>query len=81
MELNGVSVTALLAFYDFPAEHCVHLRTTHPIESTFAIIRHRTDQTQGCVTRDTLLSLIYTSWEAVPRSAGAESAASSTWPK
>ena len=50
---------ALLAFYDFPAEHWVHLRTTNPIESTFGTIRHRTDQTQGCVTRDTLLSLIY----------------------
>ena len=50
---------ALLAFYDFPAEHWVHLRTTNPIESTFGTIRHRTDQTQGCVTRDTMLSLIY----------------------
>jgi len=50
---------ALLAFYDFPAEHWVHLRTTNPIESTFATIRHRTDQTQGCVTRETMLSLIY----------------------
>ena len=50
---------ALLAFYDFPAEHWVHLRTTNPIESTFATIRHRTEQTQGCVTRETMLSLIY----------------------
>ena len=32
----------LLAFYDFPAEHWVHLRTTNPIESTFATVRHRT---------------------------------------
>jgi len=49
----------LLAFYDFPAEHWVHLRTTNPIESTFATIRHRTDQTKGCITRDTMLSFVY----------------------
>jgi len=50
---------ALLAFYDFPAEHWVHIRTTNPIESTFATIRHRTDQTKGCVTRDSMLTMIY----------------------
>ncbi len=50
---------ALLAFYDFPAEHWVHLRTTNPIESTFATIRHRTDRTKGCVTRNTMLSMIF----------------------
>jgi putative transposase len=33
----------MLAFYDFPAEHWVHLRTTNPIESAFATMRHRTD--------------------------------------
>jgi transposase-like protein len=37
----------LLAFYDFPAEHWVHLRTTNPIESTFATVRHRTKITRG----------------------------------
>jgi len=50
---------ALLAFYDFPAEHWVHIRTTNPIESTFATIRHRTDQAKGCVSRDTMLAMIY----------------------
>ncbi len=50
---------ALLAFYDFPAEHWAHLRTTNPIESTFATIRHRTDQTKGSVSRATLLALTY----------------------
>ncbi|MBN2732490.1 MAG: IS256 family transposase [Balneolaceae bacterium] len=50
---------ALLAFYDFPAEHWVHIRTTNPIESTFATLRHRTDQTKGCVTRDSMLTLIF----------------------
>jgi transposase-like protein len=37
----------LLAFYDYPAEHWVHLRTTNPIESTFATVRHRTTVTKG----------------------------------
>ncbi|BCO30775.1 IS256 family transposase [Thiohalobacter sp. COW1] len=49
----------LLAFYDFPAEHWVHIRTTNPIESTFATIRHRTDRTKGCVSRNTMLAMIY----------------------
>jgi transposase-like protein len=40
-------VDDLLAFYDFPAEHWVHLRTTNPIESTFATVRHRTKVTKG----------------------------------
>ena len=38
---------ALLAFFDFPAEHWVHLRTTNPIESVFATVRHRTVRTKG----------------------------------
>jgi transposase-like protein len=50
---------SLLAFYDFPAEHWIHIRTTNPIESTFATIRHRTDRTKGCVSRSTLLGLVY----------------------
>ena len=40
-------VDVLLAFYDFPAEHWIHLRTTNPIESTFATVRHRTKITKG----------------------------------
>lgn len=50
---------ALLAFYDFPAEHWSHIRTTNPIESSFATIRHRTDQTKGAVSRSTLMGLVY----------------------
>lgn len=50
---------SLLAFYDFPAEHWVHIRTTNPIESTFATIRHRTDKAKGCVSRNTMLAMIY----------------------
>ena len=51
--------TALLAFYDFPAEHWVHLRTTNPIESAFATIRHRSDRAKGCVTRATMLAFMF----------------------
>lgn len=50
---------ALLAFYDFPAEHWQHLRTTNPIESTFATVRHRTTRTKNCVTRSTFLGLAF----------------------
>jgi transposase-like protein len=50
---------ALLAFYDFPADHWIHLRTTNPIESTFATIRHRTDRAKGCVTRKTMLAFAF----------------------
>ena len=50
---------ALLAFYDFPAEHWIHLRTTNPIESTFATVRHRTTRTKNCVTRSTFLGLAF----------------------
>ena len=47
---------ALLAFYDFPAEHWAHLRTTNPIESTFATVRHRTTRTRNCASRVTLVN-------------------------
>lgn len=50
---------ALLAFYDFPAEHWVHLRTTNPIESTFATVRHRTTRTKNCASRTTFLGLAF----------------------
>jgi transposase-like protein len=44
---------ALLAFYDFPAEHWKHIRTGNPIESTFATVRHRTTRAKGCLSHDT----------------------------
>ena len=50
---------ALLAFYDFPAEHWIHIRTTNVIESSFATVRHRTDRTKGCLTRDGMLAMIF----------------------
>ncbi|VVE84545.1 IS256 family transposase [Pandoraea sputorum] len=49
----------LLAFYDFPAEYWQHLRTTNPIESTFATVRHRTKRTRNCVSRATFLGLAF----------------------
>ncbi len=50
---------SLLAFYDFPAEHWKHLRTTNPIESTFATIRHRTVRSKGCLSNKTALAMIF----------------------
>lgn len=49
----------LLAFYEFPAEHWIHLRTTNPIESTFATVRHRTNRAKGCLTREGMLAMIF----------------------
>ena len=50
---------ALLTFYDFPAEHWIHLRTTNPIESTFATVRLRTAKTRGCVSRESILAMVF----------------------
>ncbi|MBX9571892.1 MAG: IS256 family transposase [Candidatus Obscuribacterales bacterium] len=49
----------LLTFYDFPAEHWIHLRTTNPIESTFATVRLRTAKTRGMLTRATMLTMVF----------------------
>jgi len=49
----------LFVFYDFPADHWLHLRTTNPIESTFATVRHRTRLTKGCGSREATLSMVY----------------------
>ena len=49
----------LLAFYDFPAEHWIHLRTTNPIESTFATVKLRTAKTRGCLSRKTALTMVF----------------------
>jgi putative transposase len=50
---------ALLAFFDFPAEHWIHIRSTNVIESSFATIRHRTDRTKACLTRDGMLAMMF----------------------
>lgn len=49
----------LFSFYDFPAEHWQHIRTTNPIESTFATVRHRSRQTKGCGSRMATLTMVY----------------------
>ncbi|WP_404195948.1 IS256 family transposase [Streptomyces tauricus] len=49
----------LLAFYDFPAEHWIHLRTTNPIESTFATVRLRTKVTKGSGSRAAALAMVF----------------------
>ena len=49
----------LFSFYDFPAEHWKHIRTTNPIESTFATVRHRTRQTKGCGNRIATLTMVF----------------------
>jgi transposase-like protein len=59
---------ALLAFYDFPAEHWKHLRTTNVIESSFATIRHRTVRSKGCLSNKTALAMIYKLAEAAEKS-------------
>ena len=58
----------LLAFYDFPAEHWRHLRTTGPIESTFATVRLRTSKTKGCGSRAATLSMVFKLAESAERS-------------
>ena len=55
----GKDRDALLAFYDFPAEHWKHLRTTNPIESTFATVRHRTIRSKGCLSNKTALAMVF----------------------
>jgi len=49
----------LFTFYDFPATHWIHIRTTNPIESTFATVRLRTTKTKGCGSRIATLSMVF----------------------
>jgi putative transposase len=57
----------LLAFYDFPAEHWIHLRTTNPIESTFATVRLRTKRTKGSGSRVACLTMVYKLMQSASR--------------
>jgi len=50
---------ALLSFYSFPAEHWKHIRTTNPIESTFATVRLRTEKVKSCFSTRTVVSMAY----------------------
>jgi transposase-like protein len=58
---------ALLAFYAAPAEHWKHVRTTNPIESTFATVRLRTERTKGCLSRQTALAMVFKLAKAAER--------------
>lgn len=58
---------ALLAFYDFPAEHWRHIRTTNPIESTFATVKLRTAKTRGCLSRKTAFMMVFKLLESAQR--------------
>jgi putative transposase len=57
----------LLAFYDFPAEHWIHIRTTNPIESTFATVRLRTKRTKGSGSRIACLTMVYKLMESASK--------------
>jgi transposase-like protein len=57
----------LLAFYDFPAEHWGHIRTTNPIESTFATVRARTAKTRGCLSRNTMLAMVFKLYQSAAK--------------
>jgi len=59
---------ALLVFYDFPAEHWKHLRTTNVTESAFATVRHRTVRSKGCLSNKTALAMIFKLAEAAEKS-------------
>ena len=54
------NIDALLTFYDFPAEHWDHLRTSNPIESVFATVRHRTVRTKGALSQKTVKLMVFT---------------------
>ena len=58
----------MLAFYDFPAEHWKHLRTTNPIESSFATIRHRTIRSKGCLSNKIALAMVFKLVDAAQKS-------------
>ena len=53
---------------DFPAEHWKHLRTTNPIESTFATVRHRTTRSKGCLSNRTALAMVFKLVEGAQKS-------------
>ena len=57
----------LLAFYDFQAEHWIHLRTSNPIESVFATVRHRTVRTKGALSQKTAKLMVFTHIQAASK--------------
>ena len=67
-ECLGKDRRALLAFYDFPAEHWKHLLTSNPIESTFSTVRHRTIRSKGCLSNKTALAMVFKLVDAAQKS-------------
>ena len=57
----------LWALYHFPAEHWGHMRTTNPMESTFATVRLRTDKTRGCLARVTRLAMVFKLYQSAAK--------------
>src|SRR5262245_59131059 len=57
----------LWTFYDFPAEHWGHIRTTNPVESTFATVRLRTDKTRGGLSRVTMLAMVFKLYQSAAK--------------
>lgn len=57
----------LLAFYDFPAQHWIHIRTTNPIESAFSTVRLRTKKSRNCGSRDTTLAMVFKLMESAQK--------------
>lgn len=57
----------LFAFYDFPAEHWSHIRTTNPIESVFSTVRLRTKRSRNCGSRETTLAMVFTLMESAQK--------------
>ena len=67
MECLSKDREELLAFYDFPAEHWIHIRTTNPIESAFATVRLRTKKSRNCGSRDSTLAMVFKLMESAQK--------------
>jgi putative transposase len=67
MEFLSKDREELLAFYDFPAEHWIHIRTTNPIESAFATVRLRTKKSRHCGSRDSTLAMVFKLMESAQK--------------
>ena len=67
MECLNKDREELLTFYDFPAEHWIHIRTTNPIESTFATVRLRSKRSKNCGSRETTLAMVYKLMESAQK--------------
>lgn len=67
MECLNKDREELLAFYDFPAEHWIHIRTTNPIESAFATVRLRTKKSRNCGSRESTLAMVFKLMESAQK--------------